>query len=213
MEKCRNSGIRKVIYASSGGTIYGNNIKANREDDKTEPINHYGICKLTCEKILMLYNKLYGMNNVVLRLANPYGKYQRIESGVGVITALTVEAITNNRLCIWGDGENIRDFIDVRDVAKAFIKAISWNGSEKLCTPIFNVGSGIPISVNQVIQIIGDTLGKKLETNYMPARKFDVRSNYLDMCKAEKYLGLSTSADVKNDIKRHVKSIERAMNI
>lgn len=206
LEKCRENGIKKVIYSSSGGTIYGDNKKANKENDTTSPINHYGICKLTCEKILLLYNNLYHMDNIILRVSNPYGKYQRIESGVGVINTLTVEYLKGSSLKIWGDGENIRDFIDVSDVASAFVKAIELQSNVNFI-PIFNVGSGVPISVNDIVSLISDELGGTAEVVYLPSRKFDVKCNYLDISKTKKYLGIVSDVDVKVKIRNYIKYV------
>lgn len=204
LEACKKHGIKRVIYASSGGTIYGDNIHANKENLLSQPINHYAICKLTCENILMLYNQLYGMKNIVLRIANPYGKYQRIASGVGAVTAFTYHLIKGEQISIWGDGENIRDYIDVKYVAEAFSLAIEWENPESIL-PIFNVGSGVGVSLNNLVQIIADELGIKPQIEYSPNRNFDVKSNYLDMTKTKRLLGLKLPENPENSIREYVR--------
>lgn len=204
LEICRKVGVKRIIYASSGGTIYGDRTEANTEEVFSEPINHYAICKLSCEKILLLYNQLYQMENVILRIANPYGKYQRISSGVGAVTAFTTEILKETKIVVWGDGENIRDFVDVSYVAQAFKLACQWN-YDMSCVPIFNIGSGEKMSLNQLIQIIADELGKKADVEYLPQRNFDVKSNYLNIEKAKTILGYSLDKSAEECIRKYVR--------
>ena len=97
LDQMRRCEVKRLVFISSGGTIYGNqDVATFGEDMATSPINHYGIMKLTQEKILMMYNELYGMCNIIFRLANPYGKGQKAASGIGAVTTF-LENIMNDR--------------------------------------------------------------------------------------------------------------------
>lgn len=199
LSECVKSGIRRVIYASSGGTIYGENSHANCEDSDTWPVCHYAVGKLACEKILNLYNQLYGMENVILRISNPYGKGQLPESGVGAVTAFVDRILKGETITLYGDGTTIRDFIDIQYVAQSFRLALEWEFSDEI-SPVFNIGSGRGISLNQVIAIICDAVERKARIQYCPARSFDVMCNYLDIEKARIYLGYHPPENLEHDI-------------
>lgn len=208
LEACRNNNIKRVIYASSGGTVYGDSNIPNQEDRVANPINHYAICKLTCEKILCLYNSLYGMENVILRIANPYGIGQRTESGVGAVTIFTKAIISNNKIFIYGDGENIRDYINVGDVAKAFECAIKWK-YEKQVSPIFNVGSGKGYSLKQLIEIISNEVGIKPVIEFIPNRGYDVKCNILDMSKTKSTFHFECTQDSESSIRQYIRLLKK----
>lgn len=209
LDSCLKSKCKRVLFSSSGGTVYGEAQNDKLEEDTTieQPINHYAICKVACEKILMLYNKLYGMENVVLRISNPYGLGQRPESGVGVITTFADKIIKGEEINLFGDGEIVRDFIDVNKVAETFYKASEWNFDPSIL-PVFNVGSGYPLSINEIIKIISEELGVTPKINYLENRKFDVKRNVLSMDKTNKYLGLSEKENEVENIKKYVKELK-----
>src|SRR5574344_1077953 len=154
LDSCVKSNVKRVIFSSSGGTIYGETSGQNaREDDRKFPINNYAICKLTCENILNMYNKLHGMENISLRISNPYGIGQRPESGVGVITTFVDKICKGEPITLFGDGSITRDFLDVEKVAEAFYDAINWKFDNDI-DPIFNIGSGQGLTLKQIVDII-----------------------------------------------------------
>ncbi len=116
LEVARKSTVRKVIFISSGGTVYGvpNSTPIN-EEHPTNPICSYGISKLTIEKYLNLYYTLYGLDYCVLRLANPYGERQRTTVAQGAVAVFLHRALRNETIEIWGDGSVVRDYIYVSD--------------------------------------------------------------------------------------------------
>lgn len=179
-------GVKKIVFPSSGGTIYGIS-QANRivESQTGSPICSYGINKLAIEKYLNLFNRLYGLEYSVLRISNPYGMHQRVDSGQGAIATFLHHAIHHDEIEIWGDGSVIRDYIYVEDVSKAFYKAAQMNTAEK----IFNIGSGIGYSINQILAEIELLIGKPLRKRYLEGRILDVPSNILDISKAKINLG------------------------
>lgn len=210
LNSCLNSKCKRVIFSSSGGTVYGEcKSEALKEDEVIEqPINHYAVCKVACEKVLQLYNKLYGMENISLRIANPYGVGQNPASGVGVITTFADKIIKGEDINLFGDGNTIRDFINVEFVAEAFMKAACWQFDRDVL-PVFNVGSGIPISINEIIQIISEELNVKPNINYLPERPFDVKKNVLSMEKTQKYLGLQAPQNEVEKIREYIRQLNR----
>ena len=142
--------VSKVVFLSSGGTVYGNPVFTPiAETHPTNPICSYGINKLAIEKYCFLYQQLYGLDTVILRLANPYGERQRLDSGQGVVPVFLGRALRNQPLEIWGDGSTIRDFLYISDVIDAITSACLYeaDGSQNL----FNIGSGKGISLNELI--------------------------------------------------------------
>ena len=206
LDSARSAGIKRIVFASSGGTVYGDNGHVNsKESDFNEPKNHYAICKLTSEKILEMYNSLYGMENISLRISNPFGKYQNPKSNVGAITVFSNQIIANKEINLYGDGNIIRDYIDVREVAEAFRLAENIDFSMLDTTPVFNIGSGQGISLNEIINIISNELNIDPKINYLPKRDFDVNYNVLDITKANKYLNYVHNEDEKDNIKKYVR--------
>lgn len=178
LDICRISNVRKVIFASSGGAIYGiPNSLPLTEHARTDPISAYGISKLTIEKHLHLYWHLHGLDYHSLRIANPYGRFQLGSKRQGLVGTFIHRALAGHPLEIWGDGSVVRDYIHVDDVADAFIEAINYSGPHK----IMNVGSSRGLSVNEIIDELESALGcGPLERAYMVGRAADVPINILD---------------------------------
>lgn len=204
LDACVQRGVRRVVLASSGGTVYGNSSVANNESQNTLPINNYGISKLACEKILQMHNLLYGMENVVLRIANPYGPGQRVQSGVGAVAAFANSIFIDEPIVIYGDGDNVRDFVAINYVAEAFYNAAQWKFSQAI-SPVFNIGSGCGLTLNRVIEIISTALNKRPNIEYRSSRLFDVRCNYLDITKAMNTLGYSAPTNPEDDIAHYAR--------
>lgn len=211
MDCCVESGVSRVIYASSGGTVYGKSLEKSQESGDTWPSCHYGIGKMTCEKILNLYNQIYHMENICLRIANPYGIGQLQKSGEGAVTMFAKQIIRNKSITLYGDGHAVRDFLDVSYIAEAFRLALEWEFDETI-SPAFNIGSGTGMELNQVISIISDAVGKAANVEYLPARAFDVPYNCLDIEKARTYLGYRPPADIRGDIASYAIQLAAALD-
>jgi UDP-glucose 4-epimerase len=176
LEEMRAQGIQKILFASSGGTVYGPPIRTPiDEDHPNNPTTSYGITKLTVEKYLLLARDLYGLRPVILRMANPYGERQRVEGAQGVVAAFLERALAGQAIEIWGDGTVIRDFLHVDDVSRACSAALAYPGEAS----IFNIGSGAGTSLNALVHLLSELLNTKLEVIHQPARNFDVKSNVL----------------------------------
>jgi len=129
LQICRASGTRKVIFASSGGTVYGMTKSVPiPEDAPTNPISAYGITKLATEKYLRLFHYLHGLDFHALRISNPYGPGQSPFRRQGLVAILLERLLTGKPIEIWGDGEVVRDFVHVNDVVEAFLTAAVYDG-------------------------------------------------------------------------------------
>ena len=186
LEAARKSGIRKFIFVSSGGTIYGIPREVPiKETHSTEPICSYGIGKLAIEKYINLFRLLHGMEYCVLRLANPFGERQRVAAAQGAVTVFLDKALRNEVIEIWGNGSTIRDYFHVSDAVSAMTRVLSYEGS----SGVFNIGSGVGQSLNEILHEIEALLGRPLKRSYLPARAFDVPASVLDISKAAEILG------------------------
>lgn len=157
LEACRTKKISKIIFASSGGAIYGKPKEIPiKESHDTFPLCAYGISKLTMEKYLDLFQNLYDIPYISLRLANPYGIGQIPFHGQGVIATFLASILLDKKIQVWGDGRAIRDYIYIDDLSEAFLKAVEYKGKYS----IFNIGSGIGYSINDIIHIISNAVHK-----------------------------------------------------
>ena len=111
-EACIRCGVKKVVFISSGGTVYGKEVDCPlKEKTATNPISSYGVQKITIEKLLYLYRYMYGLDYRIIRLANPYGPYQRPNGVLGAVTTFTYKALKGDEITVYGDGSVVRDFI------------------------------------------------------------------------------------------------------
>lgn len=178
LDICRSANVRKIIFASSGGTVYGVPTRVPiLESDPLEPIAAYGISKILIEKYLHLYKYLHGLDYHALRIANPYGKYQLGHKKQGVVATIIHRALTKRPVEVWGTGEVTRDFIHVNDVVDAFLAALSYSGRHR----VMNVGSGVGTTINKVLADVANAL----EVGSLPrivriGRAVDVPINVLD---------------------------------
>lgn len=186
LDKCLECGIKKVVYTSSGGTIYGRpSLLPVAEDAPHEPECSYGIIKLTIEKYLALYRQLHGLDYVVVRPSNPYGTRQNPHGIQGAIPVFLGKVATGSPIEIWGDGEVVRDYLYIDDLIDCLCRA----AFKELTERVFNVGCGNGISLNKLLAIIREITGKDVLVNYSPARSFDVPAIYLDTSRAKLHLG------------------------
>lgn len=199
LESCVRNKIKKIVFISSGGTIYGTEDSCPiSENAPTDPITAYGIQKLAIEKLMYLYFYMHGLDYRIVRLSNPYGPYQRPNGILGAVTSFTYKALRNEPIIVYGDGSVIRDFIFVEDAVKAIIKIAETDSKHKL----FNLGSGQGTSINQLLDTIAAVLNKELKVEYQTARSVDVPVNYLDISRYEEEFGTLDRIDLKKGIQR-----------
>ncbi len=190
--------VEKIVFISSGGTVYGT--PQYLPIDESHPCNpqvSYGITKLAIENYLRLYEKLHGIKALILRVANPFGKRQRIETAQGAVSVFLHRAISGQPIHIWGDGSVTRDYIYIDDVAEAFAQAINYDGEKR----IFNVSQGLGTNLNELITLIEETLGYPIEKHYLPARDLDVSKNILSNQLALSELGWTPKISIRQGLK------------
>ena len=185
LEQMRSANVKKIIFASSGGTVYGIPQEIPiKESHPTDPTSSYGITKLAIEKYLHLYWTLHGIDYCVLRISNAYGVRQPITQTQGAIATFLGKAAANEEIMIWGDGSVLRDYVYASDIASAFLQASLYQGDLK----VFNIGSGYGHSLNDIIGAIENVVRVPLQVKYMPGRLFDVPINVLDISRAKTHL-------------------------
>ena len=198
LEAAKHSDVRKVIFISSGGTVYGmpKRVPISENHDKN-PICGYGIHKLTIEKYLHLFNYLYNLDYRVLRLSNPYGKGQISDRPQGVIGNFIHKALRREPLDVWGDGKTVRDYIYIDDAIEALLSIIKYDGPFR----IFNIGSGEGHSLLDVIKILKRTIGYSVDVCFHSARSVDVPLNILDISHALLELKWRPKTDIETGIR------------
>lgn len=194
-------GVKRFIHASSAAVYGDTEIPRKKEDMPTNPRSPYGISKLAAENYVRIFQRLYGLETVSLRYFNVYGPRQRFDINCaygGVITIFLNRLLKNMSPIIFGDGEQTRDFIFVDDVIEANMLALN---SRNACGDVFNIGTGIGVSVNQIAELLKELLGKKgLKNIYKEPRPAESRHSYADISKAEKTLGFHPKFDVKKGL-------------
>ena len=209
LDACVRCNVQKVVFFSSGGTVYGNNgVCPLTEDVLTNPISSYGVQKLTIEKLLYLYNYLYGLDYKIIRLANPYGPYQRPNGVLGVVSTFTYKALKREKITVYGDGKVVRDFIYIEDAIKAILNIANNNCQYNL----FNIGCGYGTSIKELLDIIQKTLSVDIDVEFTENRKADVSINYLDISRYERVFGKLNPISLSEGILRTADFMRRFIN-
>jgi len=193
------SGLKKVVFVSSGGTVYGVPAQVPiPESHPTDPVCSYGISKLAIEKYLKLFYHLHGLDYTILRIANPFGEGQRTQASQGAVAVFLGNVLCGKPVEIWGDGSVVRDYIHIADVVDALLLAIEETKGEH----VFNIGAGCGHSLNEVLDAIEKITGCVAIRQYLPKRTFDVPVNVLCIERAMKKLGWSPKVDFEKGVER-----------
>ena len=199
LESCVHQGVKKIIFLSSGGTVYGKESKCPlNEKTPTNPITSYGVQKVTIEKLIYLYNYMYGLDYRIIRLTNPYGPYQRPNGVLGAVTTFTYKALQGEEIQVYGDGSVVRDFIYIDDAVRGILKIAKGNDRHHT----FNLGCGYGTSIKKVLETIEKALDIKLNVKYTAARKVDVPVNYLDIKRFETAYGSLNPISLEEGVKK-----------
>ena len=206
LDACVRQNVRKVVFISSGGAVYGKKGTCPiKEDTVTYPITSYGIQKITIEKLLYLYRYQQGLDYRIIRLANPYGPYQRPNGRLGVVTTFVYKALTDGMLEVYGDGSVVRDFIYIDDAIRGIRNIV--NGENEI--RVFNLGSGKGTSINQVIESLRQNIRKDLKVEYIASRSTDVQENYLDISRYESFYGKLNPIELAEGIKKTAEFMQK----
>ena len=200
LEASKQVGLKKIIFSSSGGAIYGDTDNTpTPETHLARPISPYGIAKLTCEHYLHYYKEVFGIDYVALRYANVYGPRQNSQGEAGVVAVFCNKMIHGEPPVIYGDGKQTRDYTYVGDIVEANILAMQ---GEKVGA--YNIGTGIETDVNYLSRMIKDQLLYKDEIIHGKEKKGEVRRSCLDYSLAKKVFGWEPKVQLKDGIKKTV---------
>jgi len=200
LECCVKGGVRRVVFASSGGAIYGEqDYFPADEQHPTRPISPYGVAKLTTENYLFFYKAVYGLDSVCLRYANVYGPRQNPEGEAGVVAIFTSKMLANEHPVINGDGRQTRDYVYVGDVVQANVLALQSNGSH-----VFNIGAGVETDVNTLFHHLKGATGSTAEEAHGPAKKGEQLRSVLDARRIQAALGWTPAVSIEEGLRRTV---------
>ena len=200
LEAARKSKINKIVVSSSAGIFGELKTLPIREDHPIDPDSPYGSTKLCEEKLSLSYAKLYGIEVVAFRYFNVYGPNQIFDAYGNVIPIFVFKLLRGESIDVYGDGEQTRDFINVSDVVKANVLAGVSIGK----TGAYNLGSGTQITINQLIEHIGEFIGQKPIVNYLSPRLGDVKHSRADITAVSQSFNFSPSVDIVAGLKEYV---------
>ena len=190
-------GVKKIVYISSAGTIYGPSLnKLNEESDK-QPFSPYGIIKLTIEHFLNYFKAKYDINYDIYRVSNVYGEGQNTGHGLGIINTFIEQIISNQKIQIFGNGDNIRNYVYVKDVAEVLSHSLKLDTS---VSNIYNIASNDTISINSLVSTLKKIIPIEFEINYKEKRKSDNSTIDVDNAKILSEIPNMVFTDLENGI-------------
>lgn len=191
--------VKKIIYSSSGGTIYGQpQILPIPETHPNTPISSYAITKLTIEKYLYYFKYHSDLDFVSLRYSNVYGPGQDPHGLLGAVTIFLNQISENQPVNVFGDGSIIRDYIYIDDAVRANLFSVE----KETKSNVYNVGTGIGVSITELIQMIKEVTGKNITITHFEKRKGDVDTNVLDISRIKEEIGWRPTIDLREGIAR-----------
>lgn len=199
-EACRETGVKKIIFASTGGAIYGEpEFAPQDESHPLRPLSPYGITKLCTERYLYYYEHEHDIQSVALRYANVYGPRQNPHGEAGVVAIFTQRMLDGEQPVIYGDGEQTRDYVYVGDVVRANLRAFEYDKSGT-----FNVGTSVETSVNELFRLIRSRIDESIEEVHEEGRPGEQRRSVLDYNYSSRELGWEPSVDLEEGLGRTV---------
>lgn len=196
LEVGKDVGLKKVILASTGGAIYGEQVSfPATESHSTNPASPYGINKLMCEKYLYYYEKQYGIPFVALRYSNVYGPRQNAQGEAGVIAIFINKMLKKQQPVIFGDGKQTRDFVYIDDVVKANVLVLGSNFYSS-----YNVGTGVETSVNNIFDVIKKEIGSSFERQYLDINIYEQKRSLISSGRFIEEVGWAPSVSIVDGI-------------
>jgi len=196
LENARKYGVKKIIFASTGGAIYGEqDYFPADEQHPLRPLSPYGITKLCMEKYLYYYKEVHGIDHVILRYANVFGPRQNPHGEAGVVAIFASKLLNNHHATINGDGKQTRDYTFVSDVVRANVLALQHSTSD-----VFNVGTGIETDVNVIFSELRRHLNPTSPEDHGPAKQGEQRRSVISYGKIQKEMGWTPKFDVKRGL-------------
>ena len=198
IEACRAVGVGRLLFTSSGGTVYGRTqVAPIPEDHPNNPVNAYGVSKLAVEKYLQMFHHLHDLDFAIFRPSVPYGPYQNPLARQGAVAVFLYRVAKGLPLTIWGDGSVTRDYFYISDLVDALILGSQQALNEQR---IFNLGGAEEVSLNHLIALVEETVGQKAIVEYQPARDFDAPRVLLDTNRAQTVLGWQPKVLMKDGL-------------
>jgi UDP-glucose 4-epimerase len=205
LEAARAAGAGKVVYSSSAGIFGELKTLPIREDHPIDPDTPYGASKLGGEKLCLAYAKLYPIEAVCLRYFNVYGVNQRYDAYGNVIPIFAHRVLHGEPITIFGDGEQTRDFVNVRDVAEANLRAAMTPG----LSGAFNIGSGTRITINRLAALLLAESGGEASVRHVAPRKGDVRDSLADISAAQAAFGYRPTVSLEDGLRDYMAWVHR----
>jgi UDP-glucose 4-epimerase len=198
------SNVKRFIYASSAA-VYGEP-KYVPLDEKhpTEPISPYGVSKLAGERYCVAFYKTYGLKTVSLRFFNVYGPGENLKTTLDEVILYLNKMLSNRPITIFGDGNQTRDFVYVKDIVRAQLLAAE---KDEAISEVINVGTGIETSINELVKTIEEVTGHKAIINHAPLRNGEIKRSFGDISKAQKILGYKPKFRLKEGIQELMNSL------
>ncbi len=194
-------GVKKFIFVSSGGTIYGDDAKLPiKEDEIKAPASPYGISKITGEYYVKFFSNVHGLKYSILRYSNVYGPRQNPKGEAGVVSIFSTLMLENKTPVIFGDGKQTRDYVYVKDIVNANMLVMEGKGDNDY----FNLAIQKEIDVNELFDAMSIIIGYKGKPIYAPARPGELQRNSLDISKAKKILGWKPKYTFEEGLKETV---------
>lgn len=205
LESMTRAGVKRLIYLSSGGTVYGSpkQLPVN-EEHALNPICSYGVVKVAVENYIGMFKALYGLKPIIIRPSNPYGIRQGHAGVQGALSTFLVNTLSNKAITIWGDGEIRRGYVYVKDMANLCRLA-----AESTAEGTYNVCSGKSYSLNELLALIESTTGIKPNVIYQPARAFDVKDIVLDISKAKQVFDWAPEFTIEEGIATYYQNLAK----
>jgi UDP-glucose 4-epimerase len=203
----RTAGVRKVVASSSAGIFGELKTSPIREDHPTVPDSPYGASKLCAESQCLVFGKLHGVETVCLRYFNVYGPNQRFDAYGNVIPIFVFKMLAEEPITVFGDGEQTRDFVNVHDVVQANLGAAAARG----VSGAFNIGSGTRVSINNLVNLLSETIGRPAVVRQGPPRPGDVRHSLADIAAAQHAFGYQPRVDIQPGLKEYIEWAKRSV--
>ena len=202
LEGARRHGAQ-VVFASTGGAIYGECEEPARENGPVEPLSPYGTSKLAAEEYLRSYNRLYGTRHIALRYGNVYGPRQDPHGEAGVVAIFLGALSRGEQATIFGDGSQTRDYVYVGDVARATTSTVGQDHG------VFNVGTGHETSVVELYELCARVAGSDVVAQEAPARLGELQRSFLDPTRAAHELGFTAMVDLEDGLRATWKWVQK----
>jgi UDP-glucose 4-epimerase len=197
LNACVENKVKKIIFASSGGSVYGEcRASAPKEDVKINPLLPYAIAKNSVENYINFYSIVHGLDYTILRYGNVYGPRQDLHGEAGVVAIFAARMLKNEEVTVFGDGKQMRDYVYVGDVVNANLKSLTKGKNE-----IINIGTSRAVSVNGLIKVMSKVSGYKKKAQYKPKRDGELFKSFLNINKAKAVLSWTPKVNIEQGIK------------